>query len=117
MPESQLLSPRRHYVDTPGPRHLDPRFWARCFDHHTRAKPDPVSAARAPPAPGPLAAHSRGRAAGPAPRSSFYPDRVPITPLDVARLPAFGVSRVFTEWGLDPYLFVGTVWVAGLYLL
>ncbi|HEX7715684.1 MAG TPA: cytochrome c oxidase assembly protein, partial [Marmoricola sp.] len=38
-------------------------------------------------------------------------------PLDVTVLPPFGVSRVFTEWGLDPYLFVGTVWVAGLYLL
>ena len=37
--------------------------------------------------------------------------------LDVAELPRFGVSRVFTEWGLDPYLFVGTVWVAGLYLV
>jgi cytochrome c oxidase assembly factor CtaG len=37
--------------------------------------------------------------------------------LDVAELPEFGASRVFTEWGLDPYLFVGTVWVAGLYLL
>ena len=38
-------------------------------------------------------------------------------PLDVTELPPFGVSRVFTEWGIDPYLFVGTVWVAGLYLL
>lgn len=37
--------------------------------------------------------------------------------LDVADLPKFGVSRVLTEWGMDPYLFVGTVWVAGLYLL
>ncbi|WP_457110499.1 cytochrome c oxidase assembly protein [Marmoricola sp. URHA0025 HA25] len=35
----------------------------------------------------------------------------------VERLPEFGVSRVLTEWGMDPYLFVGTVWVAGLYLL
>ena len=26
------------------------------------------------------------------------------------------MSRVFTEWGIDPFLFVGTVWVAGLYL-
>jgi cytochrome c oxidase assembly factor CtaG len=37
--------------------------------------------------------------------------------LDVTELPEFGASRVFTEWGLDPYLFIGTVWVAGLYLL
>jgi putative copper resistance protein D len=37
--------------------------------------------------------------------------------LDIARLPEFGVSRLFTEWGMDPYLFVGTVWVAGLYVL
>ena len=37
--------------------------------------------------------------------------------LDTAALPEFGMKRVFTEWGLDPYLFVGTVWVAGLYLL
>ena len=35
----------------------------------------------------------------------------------VTDLPAFGASRLLTEWGLDPYLFVGTVWVAGLYLL
>ena len=31
-------------------------------------------------------------------------------------LPPFTVSRVFTEWGIDPFLFVGSVWVAGLYL-
>jgi putative copper resistance protein D len=36
--------------------------------------------------------------------------------LEAVELPKFGVSRLFTEWGLDPYLFVGTVWVAGLYL-
>ena len=35
---------------------------------------------------------------------------------DTDALPAFGASRLLTEWGLDPYLFVGTVWVAGLYL-
>jgi len=39
-------------------------------------------------------------------------------PLDaVADLPRFTAGSVFTEWGLDPYLFVGTVWVAGVYLL
>ena len=37
--------------------------------------------------------------------------------LDAAALPEFGMKRVITEWGIDPYLFVGTVWVAGLYLL
>ncbi|MFZ2502076.1 MAG: cytochrome c oxidase assembly protein [Nocardioides sp.] len=34
-------------------------------------------------------------------------------PLD---LPPFGFERVWTEWGLDPWLFVVTVWVAGFYL-
>jgi cytochrome c oxidase assembly factor CtaG len=56
---------------------------------------------------------------------AFYPWRVPLTapglalvPLDtVTDLPRFTVGTLFTEWGLDPYLFVGTVWVAGLYLL
>lgn len=32
-------------------------------------------------------------------------------------LPPFGPGRIVTEWGLDPVLFVGAVWVAGLYLL
>ncbi len=31
-------------------------------------------------------------------------------------LAPFSVSRVFTEWGIDPFLFVVTVWVTGLYL-
>ena len=31
-------------------------------------------------------------------------------------LPPFGLSRVLTEWTLDQFLFVGTVWVAGLYI-
>ena len=31
-------------------------------------------------------------------------------------LPSFGLSRLFTEWGLAPIPFVVTVWVAGLYL-
>jgi len=31
-------------------------------------------------------------------------------------LPPFTWERVFTGWGLDPWLFVATVWVAGLYL-
>ena len=43
---------------------------------------------------------------------------MPIVPalLEAADLPRFTAGSVFTEWGLDPYLFVGTVWVAGLYL-
>lgn len=36
--------------------------------------------------------------------------------LDASVLPPFGPSRLLTEWGLDPFLFVATVWVAGLYL-
>lgn len=32
-------------------------------------------------------------------------------------LPPFGPGRILTEWGLDPLLFVGAVWVVGLYLL
>lgn len=34
----------------------------------------------------------------------------------MADLPRFTLSSVFTEWGVDPTLFVGSVWVAGLYL-
>ena len=42
---------------------------------------------------------------------------ISLVPLDaVDALPRFTASSIFTEWGLDPYLFVGTVWVAGLYL-
>jgi cytochrome c oxidase assembly factor CtaG len=36
---------------------------------------------------------------------------------DVSDLPPFTLSTVLTEWGVDPYLFVGTVWAAGLYLV
>ncbi len=32
-------------------------------------------------------------------------------------LPRFTLGRVLTEWGLDPWLFVVTVWAVGLYLL
>lgn len=31
-------------------------------------------------------------------------------------LPPFRFASVFTEWGMDPLLFIGTTWVAGLYL-
>jgi putative copper resistance protein D len=40
-----------------------------------------------------------------------------LVPLDVADLPRFTATSVFTAWGIDPYFFVGSVWVAGLYLL
>lgn len=40
---------------------------------------------------------------------------VPLT--SVPDLPRFTPSSIFTEWGISPYLFVGTVWVAGLYLV
>jgi cytochrome c oxidase assembly factor CtaG len=36
---------------------------------------------------------------------------------NVSQLPPFSPSVLFSEWGLDPYLFVLTVWVAGLYLV
>ncbi len=43
-----------------------------------------------------------------------------MTPLldaaDLTGLPPFGMGRVFTGWSLDPFLFVGLVWVAGAYL-
>jgi cytochrome c oxidase assembly factor CtaG len=54
------------------------------------------------------------------PGDAFYAGTVLIVAgavLEVDRLPEFGASRLFTEWGMDPYLFVGTVWVAGLYVL
>jgi cytochrome c oxidase assembly factor CtaG len=42
---------------------------------------------------------------------------VPLTGAgDLAGLPPFSPSAIFTEWGVDPVLFVVTVWVAGLYL-
>ena len=34
----------------------------------------------------------------------------------VAALPPFDLSRIVTEWGMDPFLTVVTVWVAGAYL-
>ncbi|MGD9959705.1 cytochrome c oxidase assembly protein [Nocardioides sp.] len=36
--------------------------------------------------------------------------------MSVPDLPRFTLSSVVTEWGIDPLLFIGTVWVAGLYL-
>ncbi|MDP3891613.1 cytochrome c oxidase assembly protein [Nocardioides sp.] len=35
----------------------------------------------------------------------------------VPDLPRFTLSSVFTQWGIDPFLFVVTVWVTGLYLV
>jgi putative copper resistance protein D len=34
----------------------------------------------------------------------------------VAELPPFSPSRIVTEWGIDPFLTILTVWVAGAYL-
>jgi cytochrome c oxidase assembly factor CtaG len=34
----------------------------------------------------------------------------------VSQLPPWELSRIFTEWGIDPFLNVLTVWVAGAYL-
>ncbi|MCY7399982.1 MAG: cytochrome c oxidase assembly protein [Nocardioides sp.] len=36
---------------------------------------------------------------------------------DPTALPRFTLGRVFTDWGIDPIPFVGTIWVAGLYVL
>jgi putative copper resistance protein D len=36
---------------------------------------------------------------------------------ELSGLPPFSPSRILTEWGIDPFLFVITVWVAGLYLV
>jgi putative copper resistance protein D len=35
----------------------------------------------------------------------------------VPDLPRFGLGSVFSAWSLDPWLFVATIWVAGLYLV
>jgi putative copper resistance protein D len=35
----------------------------------------------------------------------------------VLDLPRFTFGRVFTEWTIDPFLFVAAVWVAGLYVV
>jgi len=37
--------------------------------------------------------------------------------LSVPDLPRFTFSRILTEWGLDPFLFVVTVWIVGLYVV
>jgi cytochrome c oxidase assembly factor CtaG len=36
---------------------------------------------------------------------------------NVSDLPPFSATTFFSEWGVDPFLFVLTVWVTGLYLL
>lgn len=35
---------------------------------------------------------------------------------ELSGLPPFDLSAVFSEWGMDPFLFVLTVWAVGLYL-
>ncbi len=37
--------------------------------------------------------------------------------MSVPDLPRFTIARAFTAWELDPFLFVVTVWVTGLYVL
>ncbi len=39
-----------------------------------------------------------------------------VSATELPNLPPFTLSTVFTEWGIDPFLFVVTVWVTGLYL-
>lgn len=36
---------------------------------------------------------------------------------DLSDLPPFSAGSIFSEWGIDPYLFVVTVWVTGAYLV
>lgn len=38
------------------------------------------------------------------------------SPTELADLPPWELSRIVTEWGIDPYLTVLSVWVAGAYL-
>ena len=38
------------------------------------------------------------------------------SPGDLTGLPPFDLSRIITEWGIDPFLTVLSVWVAGAYL-
>jgi cytochrome c oxidase assembly factor CtaG len=42
--------------------------------------------------------------------------QVPLDVDSVADLPPWELSRIVTEWGIDPFLNVVTVWVAGAYL-
>ncbi len=37
--------------------------------------------------------------------------------MSVPDLPRFTLSSVFTAWGIDPLLFIVTVWIAGLYVV
>lgn len=55
-------------------------------------------------------------------RSGAYCDEVPGSSLPIhdgssySDLPPWELSRVFTEWGMDPFLTVASVWAIGLYL-
>ena len=40
-----------------------------------------------------------------------------VEPVETPDLPAFSPSAFFTEWGIDPFLFVLTAWATGLYLV
>lgn len=83
MPESQLLSPRGHYVGTALQREPDPRFsrdFSMCRTAH-RSKRTVRSGAT-------------------------YAHGV---------LQEFTFGRIFTDWSIDPFLFVLGVWAGGLY--
>ena len=45
----------------------------------------------------------------------FFTQVIPVATLPPA-LPPFRPASVFTEWGLDPYLFLVSFWGAGIYL-
>ena len=98
MPESPLQLPPVHYVVAWAPRHLDPP----CLLMHLFTTPDRPSVRRS------VALPYAGEVV-PVPLLSSGADTL-------RGLPPFGLSRVFSEWSIDPILFVGMVWVAGLYL-
>ena len=65
-----------------------------------------------------IMAHRPASEVTPTPGASLRPIVVDMLTTGAAELdlPPFTWDRVFTDWGLDPWLFVATVWVAGLYL-
>jgi cytochrome c oxidase assembly factor CtaG len=93
-----------------------------CWDHSCCRHPAimSVSTGAGIPTPGVLSSCSSHRSTGrrETARSGAYSGAVRVTagPADLSHLPPFSVSRVFTEWGLDPVLSVASVVVTGLYL-
>ena len=53
----------------------------------------------------------------PCPGRSYSSHRDPRALEAVPDLPEFTLGRVFSTWGIEPLLFVLTVWVAGAYLV